>query len=631
MSDSAPALITGSDLVVAFNDRVVLDRATLALHEGDRVGLVGRNGAGKSTFLKVLAGRQTPDSGIVAARRNLVVSYLSQEFTLDPKKNVLENIRDGAGHVRDLIAEFESLPAESKRHAELEERISQLDGWNLDNRIETAMAHLGTPPGDRDITALSGGEKRRVAMCRTLVAQPDLLILDEPTNHLDPESIEWLAEFLEGFGGAFLVVTHDRWFLDRVTNLTVELAEGRFYSYEGGYTEYLLAKAERQQAEAVVEHKRQMFLEKELAWVRKGPRAQRTKAKHRFDRYYEVAAQAGPAVEEDMELVIPPPPPLGNRVAELNNLGIELGGRTLFRNFTFTFENGQRIGVAGRNGLGKTSLLKALIGELPPSDGTLKIGQLTKFNYVDQSRLQLREERTVLDEVSDGTEFVIWGNGKLSLRAYLKRFLFTDARINLQVKHLSGGERSRLLLARILKQGGNFLILDEPTNDLDLNTLRVLEEALIAFPGVVLVVSHDRYFLNRVCTGILAFEGDERIAYSVGNYDYYLEKKLRASTPAAAPRGNAGDWIGKQSGAKSNNKSRRLNFKETRELEGMEAEILKVEQEIGRIENLFADPEFHRTHSAQTNGLLVDLAAHKTKLNQLFARWTELEAIHAAS
>ena len=631
MSDSAPALITASDLVVAFNDRVVLDRATLALHEGNRVGLVGRNGAGKSTFLKVLAGRQTPDSGIVAARRNLVVSYLSQEFTLDPKKNVLENIRDGAGHVRDLIAEFESLPAESKRHAELEERISQLDGWNLDNRIETAMAHLGTPPGDRDITALSGGEKRRVAMCRTLVAQPDLLILDEPTNHLDPESIEWLAEFLEGFGGAFLVVTHDRWFLDRVTNLTVELAEGRFYSYEGGYTEYLLAKAERQQAEAVVEHKRQMFLEKELAWVRKGPRAQRTKAKHRFDRYYEVAAQAGPAVEEDMELVIPPPPPLGNRVAELNNLGIELGGRTLFRNFTFTFENGQRIGVAGRNGLGKTSLLKALIGELPPSDGTLKIGQLTKFNYVDQSRLQLREERTVLDEVSDGTEFVIWGNGKLSLRAYLKRFLFTDDRINLQVKHLSGGERSRLLLARILKQGGNFLILDEPTNDLDLNTLRVLEEALIAFPGVVLVVSHDRYFLNRVCTGILAFEGDERIAYSVGNYDYYLEKKLRVNTPAAAPRGNVGDWSGKQSGAKPNNKSRRLNFKETRELEGMEAEILKVEQEIGRIENLFADPEFHRTHSAQTNGLLVELAAHKEKLSRLFARWTELEAIQTPS
>ncbi len=628
MSDSAPALITGSDLVVAFNDRVVLDNATLALHEGDCVGLVGRNGAGKSTFLKVLAGQREPDSGIVAARRGLVVSYLSQEFTLDPKKNVLENIRDGARHVLDLIAEFESLPAASKRHEELEERITHLDGWNLDNRIETAMSHLSTPLGDRDINTLSGGEKRRVAMCRTLVSRPDLLILDEPTNHLDPESIEWVAEFLENFGGAFLVVTHDRWFLDRVTKLTVELAEGRFYSYEGGYTEYLLAKAERQASEAVVEHKRQMFLEKELAWVRKGPRAQRTKSKDRFERYYEVAAQAGPAVEEDVDLVIPPPPPLGNRVVELSNLAIELGGRTLFRNFDFTFENGQRIGVAGRNGVGKTSLLKAIIGELSPSDGTVKIGQLTKFNYVDQSRLQLREERTVLDEVSDGTEFVIWGNGKLSLRSYLKRFLFTDDRINLQVKHLSGGERSRLLLARILKQGGNFLILDEPTNDLDLNTLRVLEEALIAFPGVVLVVSHDRYFLNRVCTGILAFEGDERIAYSVGNYDYYVEKKARAAAPT---RETATGWNTKSAAAKPAGKGRKLSFKETRELEGIEPEILKVEQEIGRIENLFADPEFHKTHSAQTNGLLAELAAHKANLNRLFARWTELEAIKAAS
>ncbi len=639
MSDSAPALLTATDLVVAFNDRVVLDTATLALHEGDRVGLVGRNGAGKSTFLKVLAGQRVPDSGEVAARRGLVVSHLSQEFTLDPKKIVLENIRDGASHVLGLIAEFESLPANSKRHEELEERIAQLDGWNLDNRIETAMSHLSTPPGDRDIASLSGGEQRRVAMCRALVARPDLLILDEPTNHLDPESIEWVAEFLENFGGAFLVVTHDRWFLDRVTNLTVELAEGRFYSYEGGYTEYLLAKAERQRAEAVVEHKRQMFLEKELAWVRQGPRAQRSKQKNRFERYYETAAQAGPVIEEDMELVIPPPPPLGNRVVELTNLGITLGGRTLFRNFTHFFENGQRIGVAGRNGVGKTSLLKAIIGDLQPSEGTVKVGQLTKFNYVDQSRLQLREERTVIDEVSDGTEFVIWGNGKLSLRAYLKRFLFSDDRINLQVKYLSGGERSRLLLARILKQGGNFLILDEPTNDLDLNTLRVLEEALIAFPGVVLVVSHDRYFLNRVCTGVLAFEGDERIAYSVGNYDYYAEKKTRSVAAAMAPaRASTGNSPAKKAAqpvpaaaGKSSVGRRKLSFKEARELEDMENQVYGVEEQIGRIENLFADPDFHKTHATQTNALLAELAAHKEKLSQLYKRWEELEAIKTAS
>ena len=641
MSDSAPALLTATDLVVAFNDRLVLDSATLALHEGDRVGLVGRNGAGKSTFLKVLAGQRTPDSGVVAARRDLVVSYLSQEFTLDPKKNVRENIRDGAQHVLKLIAEFESLPAASKRHEQLEERIAHLDGWNLDNRIETAMSHLNTVAGDRDIASLSGGEKRRVAMCRTLVAQPDLLILDEPTNHLDPESIEWVADFLENFGGAFLVVTHDRWFLDRVTNLTVELAEGRFFSYEGGYTEYVLAKAERQRAEVVVEHKRQIFLEKELAWVRQGPRAQRSKQKNRFERYYETAAQAGPVIEEDMELVIPPPPPLGNRVTELTNLGITLGDRTLFKDFTFTFENGQRIGVAGRNGVGKTSLLKAIIGELQPTEGTVKTGQLTKFNYVDQSRLQLREDRTVIDEVSDGTEFVIWGDGKLSLRAYLKRFLFTDDRINLQVKYLSGGERSRLLLARILKQGGNFLILDEPTNDLDLNTLRVLEEALIAFPGVVLVVSHDRYFLNRVCTGMLAFEGDERITYSVGNYDYYVEKKKReaAAASVATPRESVANSSQKKSAPpsravatpSSSNKSSKFGFKETRELEGMEEQVYGVEEQIGRVENLFADPDFHKTHATKTSALLAELADHKEKLGQLYKRWEQLEAIKAAS
>ncbi|NDF00710.1 MAG: ATP-binding cassette domain-containing protein, partial [Verrucomicrobia bacterium] len=344
----------------------------------------------------------------------------------------------------------------------------------------------------------------------------------------------------------------------------------------------------------------------------------------------------------DMELVIPPPPPLGNRVVELTNLGIQFGGRTLFRNFTHVFENGQRIGVAGRNGVGKTSLLKAIIGELPPTEGTVKIGQLTKFNYVDQSRLQLREDRTVIDEVSDGTEFVIWGAGKLSLRAYLKRFLFSDDRINLQVKYLSGGERSRLLLARILKQGGNFLILDEPTNDLDLNTLRVLEEALIAFPGVVLVVSHDRYFLNRVCTGIFAFEGDEQVAYSVGDYEYYLEKKKRAAAALAAPVAASFQVAPKSSvskpatasrdtAPKSTGGKRKLSFKEARELDDMENQVYGVEEQIGKIENLFADPEFHKTHATQTNALLAELAAHKEKLNQLYKRWEELEAIKTAS
>ena len=628
-------IINATEITVRYNERAVLDAATLGIAEGDRIGLVGRNGCGKTTFLKILAGLQLADSGDLTRRRDLAISYLPQDFMLDATKNVYENIRDGAQFVLNLIAEFESLPADSERHEELESRIATLEGWTLDRRIETAMSHLNCPPGDRTIETLSGGEKRRVALCRAIVSRPDFLILDEPTNHLDPESIEWVAEFLENFGGTFLVVTHDRYFLDRVVTRIVELCDGRFFWHDGNYTDYLLDKAERQAGDAVVEHKRQMFLKRELAWVRTGPRAQRSKAKNRFDRYYEVAAQDGPTIEEDIELVIPPPPQLGNRTVELSNLGMGMGERTLFSGFSFTFENGQRIGVCGRNGLGKTTLLKTIIGQLPPTEGTIKIGQLTKFNYVDQGRLQLSAERTVLDEVADGTEFVQWGDAKLSLRAYLKRFLFTDDRISTQVKYLSGGERSRLLLARILKSGGNFLILDEPTNDLDLPTLRVLEEALIAFPGVVCVVSHDRYFLNRVCTDILAFEGDGRIHHSVGDYDYYLEKKKRATTAAARPpvpksaanlpKGTA------PAAASKTGKARKLSFKETRELEGMEALILATEQEIARIEALFASPEFHRTHAAQTNDLMAELAATKEKLTKLFARWEELEALQAAS
>jgi len=628
-------IISVSEVTVRYNERAILDDVTLGIQEGDRIGLVGRNGCGKTTFLKILAGLLAPDQGEVSRQHDLVASYLPQDFMLDATKNVHDNIRDGARHVQDLIVEFESLPHDSKRHEELEQRIQTLDGWTVDRRIEVAMAHLNCPPGGRSIDSLSGGEKRRVAMCRAIVSRPDFLMLDEPTNHLDPESIEWVAEFLENFGGTFLVVTHDRYFLDRVASSILELCDGKFFSHRGNYTDYLLDKAERQSADAVIEHKRQMFLKKELAWVRQGPRAQRSKQKDRFERYYDEAAKEGPVIEEDVELVIPPPPQLGNRTVEVSGLGMEIAGKKLFSGFNFTFENGRRAGICGRNGLGKTTLLRILIGQLAPTEGTVKIGQLTKFNYVDQARLQLNEERTVLDEVADGTEFVQWGDAKLSVRSYLKRFLFADDRILTQVKKLSGGERSRLLLARILKSGGNFLILDEPTNDLDLPTLRVLEEALTAFPGVVCVVSHDRYFLNRVCTDILAFEGDGRIHHSVGDYDYYLEKKEKAAV--AASRQSAAILAMNKSAALARDaatrktKPRKLSFKEQRELEGMEAQIHAAEAEIARIEGLFADPEFFRKNATKVNDLTAELEATKEKVAKLYARWEELEAIKTAT
>lgn len=622
------SLLTAQDLCVRYNDQVVLDHASLSIHEGDRIGLVGRNGTGKSTFLRILASQLDPDSGTVARRRGLVVGYLPQEFALNAELNVVENIRAGAQHVLDLIAEFESLPGDSSRHHDLEERINILDGWHLDRRIATAMSKLSCPPAEASIANLSGGEKRRVALCRAVVSQPDLLIMDEPTNHLDAESIEWLVGFLEGYPGAFLVVTHDRYFLDRVTSQITELASGDFFTYEGNYTDYLVSRAERMASMELVEHKRQMFLKRELEWVRRAPEARRTKSRSRIDAYFEVAEQAAPEIERDVDLVIPPAPQLGNRVVELIDVGISMGDRRLFTGFNFRFEAGQRLGITGRNGLGKTTLLKIILGQLAPDTGEVRTGQLTRFNYVDQARLLLNDEDTVLDAISDGSEFVMYGGIKLPVRSYLKRFLFTDDRIITKVRFLSGGERSRLLLARILKNGGNFLILDEPTNDLDLATLRILEEALIAFEGVVLVVSHDRYFLNRVCTGILAFEGEGQVNYSVGNYEYYWEKRQRLLKQWGADPGPEKE---KQTPRRSADKPRKLTYKETRELEGMEASILAVEERIAEIEAMFADPDFHRKHGPDGPALHEEVEVKRKSLETLFARWEELEAVRLAS
>ncbi|MDB6057163.1 MAG: transporter, partial [Verrucomicrobiales bacterium] len=384
-------------------------------------------------------------------------------------------------------------------------------------------------------------------------------------------------------------------------------------------------------AEESVEHARQTFLKRELEWVRSGVQARRTKKKDRFERYYEVAGQSGPQVERDIELIIPPPPQLGNRVVELTNVGVDLGGRRLFSGLNLEFKAGDRIGITGRNGLGKTTLLKVVLGQLEPTEGTVKIGQLTQYNYVDQGRLQLRDDRTVLEEISDGTEFVVFGDESLSLRAYLRRFLFTDDRISTQVKYLSGGERSRLLLARILKNGGNFLVLDEPTNDLDLPTLRILEEALEAFPGVVLVVSHDRYFLNRVCTGILAFEGEGKVHYSVGDYDYYLEKSARSTAPQVARPKVSKSTEESETNKQPSSKPRKLSFKEQRELDGMEAAVVVAEENVARVEAMFVDPDFHRKHGQRTEEIQAELAAEKERVAKLYERWQELEEIRTAS
>jgi len=627
-SGTAPTLINATDLAVRYNDEVVLSGASLNICADQRIGMVGRNGCGKSTLLRLLTGEFQPDSGEISRRRDLRIGYLSQKFTLDEGATVEENIRSGASHVLRLIEQFESPDVDHAEHERLEQEILALGGWELDNRIETVMSHLNAPPAERGIEGLSGGEMRRVALCRALVSQPELLILDEPTNHLDTESIQWMGDFLTAYRGAFLLVTHDRYFLDRITSTIVEVANGRCFTYSGNYTTYLEAKAERLANEETTEAKRQGFLRRELDWIRRGPKARGTKAKSRVDKFYETQAKDGPEREVDMDLVIPPPGQLGNRIVQLNNTAASIAGRTLFSGLSFNFERGMKIGVVGRNGAGKTSLLRLILGDLTASEGTIKSGALTVFNYVDQTRLQLDDDKSVLEEASDGKEFVPFGNGRISVRAYLKRFLFPDHRIGVKVKALSGGERSRLLLAKVLKRGGNFLILDEPTNDLDLPTLRVLEEALMAFTGCILVVSHDRYFLNRVCNGILAFESDGRVAFSEGDCDYYLEKKERAESKSRETA-KAYEKVAKaaRQGASDKPRPRKLTWKEQRELEGMEERIMEAEGEVERIEGVFADPEFHAKHGERTKELQAELEAAKDAAAKLYARWEELEAV----
>ncbi len=625
MADNiAPVILTAMELEVHFGEQIILDKASLSIHEGDRIGLVGRNGAGKSTFLKIISGLMIPDCGEVAKKKNFVIGFLSQEFTLDENRNVFDNILSGAVNELDLIKEYEQTSFNSLQKHHLEETILRLDSWNLEKRIKVLAESLDAPGIERNVSNLSGGEKRRVALCRALISKPDLLILDEPTNHLDTNSIEWLEDFLAGYKGTCVFVTHDRYFLDRIANRIVELSSGTFYSHQGNYTDYLVNKTERQAVKGVEERKRQQFLKRELEWVRRGPRARRTKAKSRLDNFYEISSQ-GPAEKElDVDLIIPPADRLGKKVVEIKNLSVNPGGKTLFEGFNFNFEPGKNIGIVGSNGSGKTTLLRTILGEIPPAEGVIEAGETTIFNYVDQSRLLLNDEDTVIKAIGEGSETVKFGKQQISIFTYLRRFLFTDDRINTNVGKLSGGEKSRLTLAKILSSGGNFLMLDEPTNDLDLPTLRILEEALISFEGCVVVVSHDRYFLNRVCSGIIDLEGNKEIYYSEGDYDYYLEKKRIRLKEKEAQQSKDKKESG-ASPARAKSKPTKLSYKDALELEQIEEKIIDAESEVDKIEKIFASADFYLKYAEQTNELNQQHEDAKSKVKQLYDRWDELE------
>jgi ATP-binding cassette subfamily F protein uup len=621
MKDISSVILTAMELNVSYGQQTILDEASLSVHYGDRIGLVGRNGSGKSTFLKIISGILEPDSGEVAKQKDLITGFLPQEFTINEEQTVYDNILSGAKSITQMIDEYEKLPFDSLKREELEKKINLLDGWKIDNRIDYIIKSLHAPDEKAIVANLSGGEKRRVALARALIAQPSLLILDEPTNHLDTDSIEWIEKFLLSYKGTCIFVTHDRYFLDRIANRIVELSNGKFYSHKGNYTDYLLNKAERQSIKANEERKRQNFLRRELSWVVRGPKARGTKSKSRLDKYYEILNRQNEVEELNVDLVIPQSEKLGNKILNLKNIEVKIGEQDLIKDLNFAFEAGRKIGVIGQNGIGKTTLLKTILGELNPVKGKIEIGEKTKFNYIDQNRILLNDNDTVLEAIGEGSEVIRFGNREMTVWTYLRRFLFTDDRIKTKVGRLSGGEKSRLTLAAILKNGGNFLILDEPTNDLDLPTLRILEEALIKFDGCLIIVSHDRYFLNRVCNGIFAFEGNGKVYFSEGNYDYYLGKKKERVGSSSISNNN------KKINYKNKSKTKKLTWKETKELESIENEIILAEDEVTRIENIFSSVDFHEKYSDKISELTQQFEQAKLKVKNLYDRWEELERL----
>ena len=621
-------LFSANELRLAYGHQTLLDGVTVAISAGEKVGLVGRNGCGKTSLLKILANENQADSGETSARRGLRIGYLPQEFELDPALSVYDNIAAGAADVASAVTRYENGDGSESELADLLTLIEHTDGWNLDARIKALSNALFTPPLESETGPLSGGEKRRVALCSALASQPDLLLLDEPTNHLDSESIRWLEDFLKTYTGAVIFVTHDRYFLNVIATRIIEISDGKAYSHPGNYTAFLESKAARQEIAENTEKKRQKFLKDELKWVKAGVKARTTKSRSRLDAFYEVKDQDAPVREGEIDLLIPPPPRLGNTIVDLEEVSITLGNRTLFRSMNLSLEEGQCTGIVGKNGVGKSTLLKICLQQLEPTSGKAILGKQVKINYIDQSRMQLDGTGSLLDEISDGNEKIEFGDEILGARAYLRRFLFSDERINERVDLLSGGERARLMLAKVLKTGGNLIVLDEPTNDLDLQSLRMLEEALAAFPGTILVVSHDRYFLDRICDQIVAFE-DDGVKVSPGNFSYYLEKR-QARENAARAQATAANRAAKKRASEKKDKPRKLTMAEAKELETLEEKVMEADDTVTTLQEKLSSPEV-QTDFEQIPIVMAELEAAKKVADGLINRWEFLEEVKANS
>ena len=528
-------------------DRDVLKDISLSFYPGAKIGVIGHNGSGKSSLLRIMAGIDDGFTGEARLSPGFTVGYLSQEPTLDPSKDVHGNVMDGLGAVRDLLAAYDAVMAKwadpdadyekiGAEQAELEATIEAADAWDLPRTIEIAMDALRLPPRDAEVSTLSGGERRRVALCRLLLSKPDLLLLDEPTNHLDAESIAWLEKFLETYPGTVIAVTHDRYFLDNVAGWILELDRGEGIPWQGNYSSWLEQKEKRLATEDKQQEGLRKTLQQELEWVRQNPKARQAKSKARLQRFEELQSQEFQRRNETNEIYIPPGERLGDLVIEAQDLRKAFGDRLLFEHLSFNLPKGGIVGIIGPNGAGKTTLFRMLTGHEQPDSGEVRIGPSVKIAYVDQSRDTLDAKKSVWTEISDGLDMIRVGNYETPSRGYVGRFNFKGAQQQQLIGELSGGERNRVHLAKVLKSGGNVLLLDEPTNDLDVETLRALEEALLAFPGCAVVISHDRWFLDRIATHILAFESNSEVVWFEGNYqDYVADLRKRKGDDADQP------------------------------------------------------------------------------------------------
>lgn len=529
--------------------REILKDISLSFFYGAKIGVLGLNGSGKSSLLRIIAGEDKEYVGEITYQKGLRFGYLPQEPRLDPNKSVRENVEDGVRELKDKLIRFDEVSAKFaepmdddamqallEEQGKLQDQIEAMDGWNLDRKLDIAGDALRLPPWDADVTTLSGGEKRRVALCKLLLSAPDVLLLDEPTNHLDAESVAWLEMYLKDFPGTVIAVTHDRYFLDNVAGWILELDKGRGIPFEGNYSSWLVQKEQRLEQEKRQEASHQRAVKAELEWVRTNPSGRRKKNKARLSNFEELSSKEFQQRNETQELYIPPGPRLGDNVIQVNGISKSYGGKLLIDKLSLTIPRGAIIGIIGPNGAGKTTFFKMMCGLVEPDEGTINVGDTVKLSYVDQSRDALDDKKTVWQELSDGQDYITVGQYSLPSRAYVGRFNFKGADQQKIIGTLSGGERNRVHLAKLIQAGGNVLMLDEPTNDLDVETLRALEEALVSFPGCVMVISHDRWFLDRIATHILAFEGDSQIKWFEGSYSEYEKDHLaRLGTDAINP------------------------------------------------------------------------------------------------